>query len=426
MFVQHRNTMKISRKNALILSSIVSATVLGVVVFSLFLSPANKDPEIIIGRAVDDLNPQNIAIQEPPVTVEATADNLDPNVRMFVPANPTGKSTFLILVENYSIANAEGVVDRTHQPPIPLVKKGIPTPVDVVIASTLPGENGTFYVALVFSYCAPLYLHNGQSGPCIEKDLAVSLPQHIVSLNQHFNVTVTAPDGIPSGLYQLGILARTKPYSNEATNQQMTGSSQEPFWIRVVEDNTSSQSVSDSAANPLSTERPIYTIWGNYTKVHNGTDASLLAGYDVKFPSKLPDNYTLKLAVMRPLLPEHKYVYLFYSKFPISDSMPLHDFWHDRGIMIRYDYNPNWMHDPTYGNWTGYINGEKEDGYPDAHDVIIDGYKGWAGSNHTGNLEGWPIQRPSVIEFQAKGVEVQLFGGVSLDELTAVARSIPY
>lgn len=190
--------------------------------------------------------------------------------------------------------------------------------------------------------------------------------------------------------------------------------------------NASSQPVSDSATNPLSTERPIYTVWGNYTKVHNGTDASLLAGYDVKFPSKLPDNYAMQLAVMRPLLPAHKYVYLFYSKFPISDSIPLHDFWHDKGIMIRYDYNPNWMHDPTYGNWTGYINGEKEDGYPDAHDVIIDGYKGWAGSNHAGNLEGWPIQRPSVIEFQAKGVEVQLFGGITLDNLTEVARSIPY
>ncbi|MDE1766620.1 MAG: hypothetical protein KGI27_10180 [Thaumarchaeota archaeon] len=186
------------------------------------------------------------------------------------------------------------------------------------------------------------------------------------------------------------------------------------------------RNIINSSTNPLSKERTIYTIWGNDAKVHNETDASLLAGYAVRFPTKLPANYTLQLAVMRPLLPQHKYVYLFYSESPIQDTMRVHDFWHDKGIMIRYDYNSNWMHDPNYGNWTGYIRGEKVDGYPDAHDMIINGYKGWAGSNHTGNFEGWPIQNPSVIEYNANGVEVQLFGGISLDKLAAVGLSIPY
>lgn len=226
--------MKISKKSVFIFSAIGSAVVFGVIVFSSFSSPVSKESEIIIGRAVDDLNPPNITIQEPSVTEASTADDLNPNTKLFVPTNPLDKRTFLILIENYSIADAEGNVDRTHPPPIPLVKKGVPTPVDVIISSTLPGESGNFYVALEFSYCAPHYLHNGQARPCIEKALAVSLPRHVVSLNQHFNVTITAPDAIPSGLYQLGILARTNQYSN-GTNQQTNGTSaEEPFWIRVV------------------------------------------------------------------------------------------------------------------------------------------------------------------------------------------------
>ena len=226
--------MKVSKKNILIFVAIGSAIVVGVSVFSFLMTSVNREPEIIIGRAVDDLNPMNVTIQEPPVTVASATDNLNPDVKLFIPANPSSKETFLILIENYSSIDANGNVDRIHPPPIPLVKKGVPATIDAVIASTLPGENGNFYVALVFSYCAPLYLNNGHAGPCIEKNLAVSLPQHVVSLNQHFNVTITAPDDIPSGLYQLGILARTNPYSNEATNQQMTGQGQEPFWIRVV------------------------------------------------------------------------------------------------------------------------------------------------------------------------------------------------
>jgi hypothetical protein len=223
--------MKISKTNMIICSIIVA--VAGIIIFALFSNPT-KEQGIDIGRAVDDLNPPNISIQEPLVTIAATEDNLRPDVKLFTPANPQGKITsFHVLVENYSISDAEGNVDRTHTPPIPLVRKGVPTNVDAVIVPTLPGEDGTFYVALEFSYCPPLYQHNGQDGPCFEKNLSVSLPQHVVSLNQHFNLTVTAPENTPSGLYQLGINVRTNLYTN--TNHQMSGTSySEPFWIRVV------------------------------------------------------------------------------------------------------------------------------------------------------------------------------------------------
>ena len=224
--------MKLSKKNIMIFSAIGIVIASGLIVFSFSVSATNSEPEIIIGKAVDDITPADIAIQEPSVTVASTVDNLNPDTRLVVPTYSLSKSAYLILIENYSIADAFGNVDRTHSPPIPVVKKGIPTPVDVIISPTSSGESGNFYVALEFTYCSPLYGHDDLTRPCAEKNLAVSLPQHVVSLNQHFNVTVTAPDNTPSGLYQLGILARTNLYSGE---KQMNGSSaSEPFWIRVV------------------------------------------------------------------------------------------------------------------------------------------------------------------------------------------------
>src|SRR6185437_7208701 len=229
MCVQYVYRMKLSKKNILIFSAIGIVIASGLTVFSFSVHATNKEPDLIIGSAVDDVTPAGgIAIQEPSVTLASTADNLNPNTRLLVPVYSSSESAYLILVENYSITDAYINVDRTHLPPIPLVKKGIPTPVDVVISPTSSGESGNFYVALEFTYCAPLYRHDDQTRPCLEKNLTVSLPQHVVSMNQHFNVTVTAPDDTPSGLYQLGILARTNLYSG--TNQQMNGSSAtEPF-----------------------------------------------------------------------------------------------------------------------------------------------------------------------------------------------------
>jgi hypothetical protein len=233
MYVQCVYHMKLSKKNIMIFSAIGIVIASSLTVFSFSVHATNNEPEMIIGSAVDDVTPDGITMQEPSVTVASAVDNLNPDTRLLVPTYSSSERAYLVLVENYSIADAYGNVDRTHPPPIPVVKRGIPTPVNMVISPTLSGESGNFYVALEFTYCAPLYQHDNQSRPCVEKNLAVSLPQHVVSLNQHFNVTVTAPDNIPSGLYQLGILARTNLYSE--TNQQMNGSSaEEPFWIRVV------------------------------------------------------------------------------------------------------------------------------------------------------------------------------------------------
>ena len=88
--------------------------------------------------------------------------------------------------------------------------------------------------------------------------------------------------------------------------------------------------------NPVSTEQPIYTIWGNFTRVHNNTEASSLAGFTVKFPRIVPDGDSLQLAVVKPMS-DHKYghVYLFYSKTQISNTTSLNDFEHAGGLLAE-------------------------------------------------------------------------------------------
>jgi len=175
-----------------------------------------------------------IPIHEPDATVASSTWTPWPNgTRLDVPPNSEHKNLFNIVIQNFSFTDSQGNFNSNKQPPITQVKRGVPTPIDVVVVPYLPGESGNLYVAIAFTYCAPLYYNNGQSRPCIEKNMDISLPQHIVSLNQHFNVTVTAPDNIPAGLYQLGIGAITLAYSPDS-DKPSDPSVQTPFWINVA------------------------------------------------------------------------------------------------------------------------------------------------------------------------------------------------
>ena len=88
--------------------------------------------------------------------------------------------------------------------------------------------------------------------------------------------------------------------------------------------------------NPISAE-PIYTTYGNLSRVHNNTDASLLAGFTVRFPRIIPEGYSLQLAVVKPMA-DHNYgtVYLFYSKTPISRTTTLSDIEHSGGLLAEF------------------------------------------------------------------------------------------
>lgn len=226
--------MKSFKKKIIIFSSVLVILTTSFYVYDVFADPVIQKSNSTFGRAVDDIYPSNIVVsQEPRITIAASADMPLPNgTRLFIPQNAENKPALRIVVQNFSFTDLQGNFIQNQVPPVTPVKKDEPTPVDVVISSTSPGESGTVFAAIEFSYCAPLYSHNREDRPCIEKNLAISLPQHIVSLNQHFNVTITAPRNIPDGLYQIGIVSRALTYLGDS-NQPSNTSVSAPFWIRV-------------------------------------------------------------------------------------------------------------------------------------------------------------------------------------------------
>lgn len=174
-----------------------------------------------------------IPIQEPAVTIASAQDLPFPNDTKIMVSNMSSNIQFFgILVENYSSLDSSGNFIPNQEPKITMVKKGVPTPIDVVIVPYQTGENGTVHVSLAFTYCAPRYTHSGLERPCLEKNMAIFLPHHIVSINHHFNLTITVPDSVPNGLYQLGLDANALIYSHDSVKPSSSGSTQ-PFWIRV-------------------------------------------------------------------------------------------------------------------------------------------------------------------------------------------------
>ncbi len=190
----------------------------------------------------------------------------------------------------------------------------------------------------------------------------------------------------------------------------------------TVSQHVAVQKLNESSVNPLSREPFISQRWGDEIKVNNETEASQTAGYLVKFPTKLPDNYKLQLSVVDPLTPANKYVYLFYSKSPITDTMRWHDFLNAGGITMNIHHDR--YQDPSPDPFGVLLIGLQHMGYQDAHEITVNGYKGWAGSNHTRNFNGWVIEDPSEVEYLANGTDVQIAGDLPVDELIDTAQSM--
>ncbi|HKU33432.1 MAG TPA: hypothetical protein VJR22_06265, partial [Candidatus Nitrosotalea sp.] len=198
-------------------------------------------------------------------------------------------------------------------------------------------------------------------------------------------------------------------------------------WARQESNNHGIQAQSkitlnESNVSPLSKEPFINQRWGDEIKVNNETEASQIAGYLVKFPTKLPENYKLQLSVVDPITPANKYVYLFYSKSPISDTMRWHDFLNAGGITINIHHNQ--YQNPSPDPWATLIIGLQHMGYKDAHEVTINGYKAWVGSNHTRFFNGWHVEDPSELEYLANGTDVQIAGDFTTNELIDMGQSM--
>ncbi len=175
-----------------------------------------------------------IPIKEPDATIAATSYLTWPNDTRLTVSNMSKQTPiFGIVIQNFSSADSQGNFIPNQEPQVTIVKKGVPTTIDAVIVPYQTGENGTVNISLAFTYCAPLYTHSGLERPCLEKNMVVFLPQHVVSINQHFNLTITVPDNVPNGLYQLGLDASALVYPHDSDKPSNSGNTQ-PFWIRVV------------------------------------------------------------------------------------------------------------------------------------------------------------------------------------------------
>ena len=87
--------------------------------------------------------------------------------------------------------------------------------------------------------------------------------------------------------------------------------------------------------NPSKFYPVIKERWKNAT-IYNEAEATSLAGFDVKFPSKMPNNYQLQLGIVETTPDNGKHVFLYFSKDAITDSMKVNEFFAQKGISIYY------------------------------------------------------------------------------------------
>lgn len=204
----------------------------------------------------------------------------------------------------------------------------------------------------------------------------------------------------------------------ESNNTEIVG--------KLVPSNKDMSSNVTSPVNPLSKEPLIDQRFGHLFLIQNESQASQLADFNVKFPTKLPQEYNLQLSVVDPTIENNKYVWLFYSKTPISDNMTTHDFWEHGGISIDY-YKVD--KDNTEEIFTTkvlptYIDAVKNSGYLDAHQTTINGHAALAYSQVYTEFQGWKVHQPSQVEFIEGNSHITLQADLPLEELIQVAKSI--
>lgn len=117
--------------------------------------------------------------------------------------------------------------------------------------------------------------------------------------------------------------------AEDKNNVESSASEQGASQMALVSDGGSSTSskVPTSADDfyPVIRER-----WSgpNTTVITSELEASSLADFDVKFPTVMPDGYTLQLAFVNSDTGEdNKYVFLYYSENPITDNTRVNHFW---------------------------------------------------------------------------------------------------
>ncbi len=165
--------------------------------------------------------------------------------------------------------------------------------------------------------------------------------------------------------------------------------------------------------------------WKNASKIDNEIEATSLAGYIVKFPSRLPPSYRLQFGVVETAPDNSKHVSLFFSKNPVTDSTRFNEFFAQKGIWIvcrKENVEPQ-----KPGGFEfylpDYIRDIKKEGR-DVSEITINGHKGLASNERDRLFHGIDIHDPSQVEFVMDKTHVILQGYFAKEELIAIAQSI--
>lgn len=183
--------------------------------------------------------------------------------------------------------------------------------------------------------------------------------------------------------------------------------------------------MTSNPSQTYSTAPIIDEYWDNTTRI-DIAQASTLAGFSVKPPSKIPENYTLQISSIKKI-ENYPNVYLFYSKVPITNKMTLDDFFDKGGFWVMYrnePYVPNnktsidkWMSDSLAVYKTGWN-----------YNVLVTAINGYSSiafdQNYRDGGGGQKIHDPSLVDFITNDSRITIQGNLPKEELIQVGESI--
>jgi hypothetical protein len=150
-----------------------------------------------------------------------------------------------------------------------------------------------------------------------------------------------------------------------------------------------------------------------------------MAGFDINFPSKIPQNYALQLSVMKNIDYGKNLVYQFYSKTPITEKMNTEQFFDEGGFWIIYDRIPFDTKNKTESaNWISSALSYDKSAGRNATLVTIDGYSAIAYDQHDNYINNEKIHEPSSIELFTNTSRVELEGNLAKESLIDIAHTI--
>lgn len=165
--------------------------------------------------------------------------------------------------------------------------------------------------------------------------------------------------------------------------------------------------------------------WKNAVKIDDESKATSLAGFKVKFPSKLPKDYQLQLGIVETV-DDLSQIFLYYSKNPITESMRWNEFFAQNGMTIHYTKEES---DPEKARgFEFHIKDRLRDlqrNKVEAREITINGHKGIFTNQKDRLFRGYyDLHDPSGVAFVMDGTYVTINGYFAKEDLISVAESI--